>query len=122
VTGVVLVVVWFLFVARRLRFETAFWSAVGLSLLLAWHSFKYDYALAFPFFYLLWREHRVRLAALCLCGGLWLHAFLWERQTWVAAPLVVTLTVLVRRSTRMPVVRRHMPPRPEVLRVPETSN
>lgn len=92
VLGLLLVAAWFVWLARRLRFETAFWVAVGLSLLLAWHSFKYDYTLAF------------------------------ERQTWVMAPLMVGLSALLWWRTRQPAVRRHMTSTSAVVGVPETSN
>jgi hypothetical protein len=122
IAGAILVGVWFVWLARRLRFETAFWAAVGLSLLLAWHSFKYDYALAFPFFYLLWREYRVRLASLFLFGGLWVHALAFERQTWIMAPLMVGLSVLLWWRTDQPGIPRHMTSTSATVGVPEVSN
>jgi hypothetical protein len=122
VAGVVLVGAWFIWLARRLRFEAAFWSAVGLSLLLAWHSFKYDYTLAFPLFYVLWREHQVRLAAVLLGGGLWVHAFTMERQTWMLAPLVVASTILLWRRTKTMGVVRHIPPAPHPAEAPAAAD
>jgi hypothetical protein len=120
--GVLLVTAWFVWLARRLPFENAFWCGVGLSLLLAWHSLKYDYTLAFPFFSLLWRERRVRLAGVCLLGGFWVHALAAGRHTWILAPLMVTLSVLLWRKAGTTSVARHMTPSPEVLGVPEGSN
>jgi hypothetical protein len=122
VLGALLVAAWFAWLARRLRFETAFWCGVSLSLLLAWHSFKYDWVLAFPFFYLLWRQYRVWLAGVCLFGGLWVHAFTLGRQTWILAPLLVGLSVLLWRKAGIPGVARHMTPTPAVAGVPEGPN
>jgi hypothetical protein len=116
------VVLWFIWLARRLRFEMAFWTAVGLSLLLAWHSFKYDYTLAFPFFYLLWREYRMWLSAVLLGGGLWVYALVLGKQTWIMAPLMGALTLLLWRAANRPGIPRNMTATSPTFGVPEASN
>ncbi len=88
-----LLVGWFLWLSRRLEFEEAFWLSVTFSIVLAWHSLKYDYVLALPLLLLLWVRHRLWLAAALLFGGLWAHALAPERLAWLIPLLVAAMSL-----------------------------
>lgn len=70
---------------RKLPFETAVWFSVAASLLVSWHSYCYDYAVALPFFCLAWRRHRVYLAGAALVGAFWPHFFDADATSWLIA-------------------------------------
>jgi hypothetical protein len=84
---------WFVWLSRRVEWDTAFWLAVGFSALVSWHSYSYDYAVSLPMFYLLWARHRVYLALPFLAGGLWPHLFLMQEVSWAVSLLVLAASV-----------------------------
>ena len=65
---------WFVWLIRQVDFDLAVWLAVWFGLLLSWHSYPYDYALALPLIYLLYRNRCLGAAGFLLVGGMWLHA------------------------------------------------
>jgi Glycosyltransferase family 87 len=89
----VIALAWSVFLLRRTDFETAIWLSVACSLIVSWHCYSYDYAVALPFFYIAWKQRRVWLAGLVIAGGLWPHFFLMEKLSWAVTIVIVMATV-----------------------------
>ena len=89
----VLVLTWLVVLLRKLEFETAFWLSIAGSLLVSWHCFNYDYAVALPLMYLAWSRYRVYMAAFLLVFGLWAHFYYMDRMSWLVTIALLVFTI-----------------------------
>ncbi len=98
----VLVLAWLVVSLQKLEFETAFWMSIAGSLLVSWHSFNYDYAVALPLMYLAWSRYRVYMAAFLLVFGLWPHFYYMDRMSWLVTIALLVFTIELWWKSRSP--------------------
>ena len=84
---------WLVVLLQKLEFETAFWLSIAGSLLVSWHCFNYDYAVALPLMYLAWSRYRVYMAAFLLVFGLWPHFYFMDRMSWLVTIALLVFTI-----------------------------